>query len=869
MALSKKAKIWLIILAIPLVLIVVGAVALKLYFTSDRLKALIIPKIEEATQRTVTVGDISLSLFPALAVDLEGLTISAPQGIRFDKEEFISLEELILDVNILALLGNRLEIDEIVLHRPRLYLEVNKEGIANYSPPEDTRKIAEQPGPREPQMPEKEGAPRPSTGLLLSNFQIIDGEIEYLDKISNRRIVITDYDQQMRAKVSGGGGDVFLESESSIGSLSYGSMKSFLITNLPITTYQRLTYKQGEEILFLDSLSVGVREISLVLKGTIERVQSKPNLNLSLHSTRADLTQLLSLVPKEYMKDAEGVSSSGKFQFAMTIKGESSDSVLPGIKGTFAVSDGSIRYSGFPKAITNINLSGSFEKPPVLPGKRHPGQFGIERMSASLGTSAVMGQLRIADFDNPTLSASFKGEMNLAEVKEYYPLEQGTELTGLLSANFSLAGKAKIPASIKADGKLEFHNVTMKMANSPKPLENLNGVITFNNQSIDSKRLSMNVGESDMVLSFTMRNYLALVMEDAAASGMPSMVTTLTSKQVRTVDLMTEETSGASETAIQPAEKLPAAGGRQISGGQVQSALLPNMDVDANVSIEKLLTEKFEFTNARGSVKIREGIITLQNFSVNAFEGNVVTKGTLDVRRLDRRPFNLDLNITDVEAHALLPKFTSFGNNLFGKFSMNTSLKGDLNDTLGLNPKTLNGNGKVDIAGGKYIGSLMTTKLADYTGVSELRQVDFKNWSNTFTVADGRIHIKDLKIATANTDFVVNGSQGFDGSLDYRMLVRLPESASNRLKIGGLGGELMNFLKDKDGRLNLNFKVTGTSSDPSYALDTQQAQEAAKQALEQKAREGVKRLEDEAKKKAEEELKKKAGEGLKKLFKRP
>ncbi len=880
---SRKTKIWLIIIAIPLLLVFGTAIALKLYFTSARLKALVVPRVEEATRRKIGIDDASLSLFPTLGVTIEGLTVSAPQKIRFDKQEFLALDELVLDVNIFALIKQRLEINEIILRHPRLYLEVNKDGVANYSQPAEPktgeRRIPKgesgaQPTGKAPAAPKEQGG---SAGLLLSDFQIVDGDIEYVDMIADRRILVEDYDQTTRASVGDGGNDIFLESQSSIGSLNYGSTKSFLVSNLPVKTYQRLTYKGNEEVLSIDSVSVGIHEIALLLKGTITNVQAKPVVNLTLSSTRSDLAQLLSLVPREYLETTRGISSSGKFQFAMHISGEVGDFAQPGIKGEFAISDGSIRYTGFPKGITGINLSGGFEKPPVRPEtgpaasrskSSQPGRFGIERLSANLGTSAVTGKFGVVNFDDPLLSAAFTGELNLAEVKEFYPLEQGTELTGSLKGHFAISGKTKVSSSIKADGTLEFRRVSVKTAGSAKPLRDLNGVITLKNQLIETKQLSMNLGESDMTLAFAMRNYLALVMQDAAAAGKPMMTASLTSKHLRTVDLMSEktETSTGSRVEVPPGKQAPRAGSGEVrrkaghQRGQDQSALLPNMDADADVTIGKLETEKFEFTDARGAVKIRDGVITLQNFSVNAFEGSVVTKGMLDVRRTDKRPFDLDLDIRTVQAHALLPKFTSVGNNLFGKFSMKGTLKGDLNDTLGLNTKTLNGEGKVQITDGKYAGSPMTLKLADYTGIGELREMAFKNWSNAFTITEGRIHIKDLKVLAANTDLAVNGSQGFDGSLDYKMRVRLPESASGRLKMGGFGGELTDFMKDKEGRVNLNFNVTGTASNPVYALDTQEARQQAKQALEQKAREEGERLKEEAKKKVEE--------GLKKLFKR-
>ena len=167
----------------------------------------------------------------------------------------------------------------------------------------------------------------------------------------------------------------------------------------------------------------------------------------------------------------------------------------------------------------------------------------------------------------------------------------------------------------------------------------------------------------------------------------------------------------------------------------------------------------------------------------------------------------------------------------------------------------------VDISNGKLLGFPLTAKLADVTSLTELREVNFKDWTNAFSIANGRLNIKDLKVNAGATDFVLGGSQGFDGSMDYALTVKLPSSVSDRLKLGGAADQLLQFMKDKDGRLNIAFDVGGTSMSPSIRLNPKAQENAAKTALEQKA--------GDAKKKLEDDLKKKAEEGLKKLFKRP
>jgi len=144
---------------------------------------------------------------------------------------------------------------------------------------------------------------------------------------------------------------------------------------------------------------------------------------------------------------------------------------------------------------------------------------------------------------------------------------------------------------------------------------------------------------------------------------------TLTSKQIRTADLVSE--------------KKPDTAGVKAKSMSDQTGVLPGFDMSANVSIGKLRDGEIRFYERPGTLSASQGIVTLQNFSFNAFEGNIISKGTLDLRETKKRPFNFDLNIVGVNGNTMLSKFSSFGKNIYGKLTMNAKMKGDLDDTLG------------------------------------------------------------------------------------------------------------------------------------------------------------------------------------------
>ncbi|RPH33978.1 AsmA family protein, partial [bacterium] len=441
------------------------------------------------------------------------------------------------------------------------------------------------------------------------------------------------------------------------------------------------------------------------------------------------------------------------------------------------------------------------------------------------------------------------GSLNLAEVGQYYPLEPGTELAGRMSANVNVAGKVKEPAAMKGSGPMEFQGVSIKTPASANPVKNLAGAITFNNQLVEAKKLSMNLGKSDLTLAFALRNYLSLMSEDKSLPR-PTAKLTLNSNHLYTADVM-------------PSDKQQPKGATKdtVAAKQPQSGVpLPNVDMDINATIGTLTMEKFEFKNVRGAMKIADGVINMQNFSLNAFGGSAVSKGSLNLKDPKRPLFDLALDINGVESHSLLPHFTSFGQRVNGKMTMNTTMKGALNDTLGLVPPALNGQGRVQITDGVLTGVKVNQAIATLLKLPDLETIKFKDWANSFTIAEGRIIIKDLKIHALDADYTVNGSQGLDGSLDYVMTMLLSQTTSGKVNLPGFAGQAADLFKDETGRLKLDFAVGGTSDDPKVSLDTKSAQQKAETLAKKK-------LEDEAKK-ATDQLKKKAEDALKGIFKK-
>ncbi|MBI5471601.1 MAG: translocation/assembly module TamB domain-containing protein [Ignavibacteriae bacterium] len=821
MALSKKARTWLIILSIPVVLLVGAAVALKLYFTSDRLKALIIPKMEEATGHKVAINDISLSVFPTIAVDVSGLTIENAPG--FSEKPLLSLERMLIDVKLSPLFDKRVEISSLYLEKPSIMLETAENGTTNYS----TKEAAQE---------EPASGGGTSAAVLLSDFRIVNGYIEMIDRRDNSKQVYNGFHEMASVDFNPATQEARIESKTAIDNYSYGSITTPLVQDWRINVNADVVYTVSQSLASITNGEGFLNAIPFGINGTIA-MKDKPDMNLTIEAKDVNVAQLLNLTPKAYVEKIKGVKGDGAVQAKILVKGiyDSDTRTLPDVSGTITTANASIQYPNIPKPITNININSDFFR-----GKSKQ-EFHLRTLTATLGNNPLSVTLDVISFDDPALTMAMKAAMNLAEVKDYYPLEAGTTLAGQLSADVNVAGKVSNPDAMKASGKMEFQGVTVATAGSKNPVKNLNGAITFSNQVVESKKLSMMIGKSDLALSFAMRNYLSMMSEKKGAPR-PTATASLTSNHLYTADIMSDEKPAQQKTAEQkPAKKA--------------AMPLPDVQMDVTTNIGTLTMERMEMKNVRGRMRIANGQITMDNLSMNMFDGAITSKGSVNLQNPQRPTFNLDLDMNSLKANSALSTFTSFGQRLMGDMNMNIALSGALDDTLGLIPSSLNGAGTVALNNGKLHGVKVNQQIASMLNVSDVAEMTFKDWGNAFTIKDGKVNIPELKIAALGADYTISGSQGLDGSMNFGMAMLLSDATSAKVKVPGFAGEAVNALKEPNGRVKLDFLVTGTMSDPKVALDSKALQARAAEFAKSKLEAEKKKVTDEAKKKGEDLLK--------------
>lgn len=129
---AKPLKIILVLLAGLLLLLAVAIVVLPFLFDPNDFRGKLSEKVKQETGREFSVGEIRLSVFPWLRVEIADAVLGNAAG--FGSEPMLRLKSAEVGVRLLPLLRDqRVEASEVKLSGLRAALAVNAEGISNWA----------------------------------------------------------------------------------------------------------------------------------------------------------------------------------------------------------------------------------------------------------------------------------------------------------------------------------------------------------------------------------------------------------------------------------------------------------------------------------------------------------------------------------------------------------------------------------------------------------------------------------------------------------------------------------------------------------------------------------------------------------------
>ena len=257
-----------------------------------------------------------------------------------------------------------------------------------------------------------------------------------------------------------------------------------------------------------------------------------------------------------------------------------------------------------------------------------------------------------------------------------------------------------------------------------------------------------------------------------------------------------------------------------------------------SVRIDTLLAKGATATQIDSRGRAANGQITVDpvRFRYAGGEGSAVA--TVDLRDPAKVKTDLRISLNEIDAATALAPFPVAAGVLSGTFSIEstaTLFAGEGIDPIATltaagNAASSRGSLKLD----RFIAPLASSGPID---LSSLQSVDIRQLAGAFDIAGGRVHAEDWAISSKTGDWLVRGSFGFDGSLDYDVRISIPPAVQRDMKDLAKYGELVDLLRDGNGNLLLHFTVGGTVKKPTAVLDLEGAKKKGAEKLIDRLRE--------------------------------
>jgi uncharacterized protein involved in outer membrane biogenesis len=478
-------KLFLKILAGILILIVVAAAGLRIYFNDERLRETVVPLINESVGTQVQVQSMSLSLFstfPYAGVRMQGFVLPDKEG-----NTVVSLQELVLSIKILPLLSNNIQMAELILRSPEIQYRVHNDGTTNFD---------------FLMAPEQDETSEEGGGLSLAIPELVlqNGTVHYTDESSGMAI-----DAQGLSGTLGLQFDELIQTDlkAEVQSLSVKLDGEDYLSGMKLSLQQKSVLNLDKETLEIKEGSLGIRGLKLQMNGTIDSWGSEAtNMRLSLVSSSDDFGELLGLVPPEYEEYMQGLETRGSLKLKGSINGALTETALPDFNFTIQVTDGYVKNSELPEAIQNIQLSFVADN----------NRISIQHFTANAAQNDISVTGKISDplAENPGFDLNINGEADLSTVEKFYPIKELEiqRLAGQLKVKLNAKGNFDEPEKSKVDGSMSLTNGLMQYAGVAQPIQNMEADIIASNQKITIRKAQLSASQNKLNFSGTVNDPL-------------------------------------------------------------------------------------------------------------------------------------------------------------------------------------------------------------------------------------------------------------------------------------------------------------------------------------------------------------------------
>lgn len=773
--------------------------------------------------------------FPNLSIELNGLSVVNQEP--FAGDTLAGMKQLSLTIDIMSVIGGgQIDIKSVQLKEPRIHLIVLKDGKANWDiAKEDSSK--------------SEASSEPSKfKVALRSYSISDGMLSYEDASMDFNMLMEDLNHTGKGDFTQ---DLFvLSTQTDIASadLWFGGVKYLhrVKTGLKVDLdmdmpNMKFTFKENE---------IAINELVLGVDGWVAMPTDDITMDMKFDARKNEFKNFVSMVPGVYKEGFKDLKSSGTLSLKAFVKGTYNEKQMPGFGLNLKVQNGNFQYPSLPVAVNNVQLNLNVNNADGVPDHTI---IDLQQLHVELGNQPFDAKLSVrTPVSDAEIKGSIKGDVNFANISKVVPLEEGTTMKGTLKANVNINGRMSAIEQeryqdFQADGLIQLNNFNYSTKENKQGYDLKEVKLIFNPQFVELNNFDAMLGKSDVRATGRLDNLLAYVIKNETLKGNLNVSS-------RLLDLVAMNGGSSSSTTTAATDTTP------MSIIEVPG----NLDFTTNLTVIKLLYDNLVLDNVNGKVVIRNQAINMENLSFNTLSGSMKMSGSYATPERKSANIAFDMNISGfdiqqtVNAFESVKKMAPIAEKTTGKYSTTLSIKTKLNEHMEPNLSTMSGGGKLSTESVVINSFGPLLKVAETLKLDQFKQLPVKNINFSYTLENGRAVVKPFDVNLVGIPTTVQGSTGFDQTIDYTLAMNIPTSKLPGAASSAIGG-LISSANAKGTNLSmaenvkLNLLMGGTVTKPTVSTDLKETTGNIINAAKDKVKEEINQKKEELENKAKAE----------------
>lgn len=838
--------------------IIVALIALMIvvpYVFKDQLLNKTQQVINENVEARVSFDDVRVSLFrrfPDLNVGIEGLTLSGKGA--FEKDTLVQFKTFHAEVDLLSMFTKRMVLEGVYLDEPRVHAKIAADSSVNW----DIMKTAEE--VPEPEAPDSAAASS-DYRVDLKTFQINQGHVIFEDVPGNMHFSAEDLRFEMNGDLGADSSALALSMHVAPVYFTMGAIRYVNQAEVQFNAEIGANIKEGRYHIRDNRFAINGLELNF--DGLVSMKESgRINTDITFGTSKTDFKSLLSLVPAIYRQDFQELETSGELALNGKVSGYYQEEVWPSLDVNLQVEDALFSYPDLPGKAENIQIALQTYFDGQTPDRT---KLNLERFHIEMAGSPFDAYLSLRKpISNPTVEGAVKGQIVLNNLSDVVPMEPETQLRGVIDSDLKFAGSMDMVEQeryndFQAEGNMKISDLYFSSPDLPDALE-VNAEMVFTPQFLDLKNMTAKIGESDLQFSGKMTDYIAYALEDGVLRGDFN----LSSQYLNVNQFLTEEQEEARPDTAAPAE-------------MTLFEIPERMDFKMQANIDRILYDRMQIHDARGTVMIRDRALYLDGFAMDLFDGRMMADGEYNTQDTTRPFVNFNLSLEDLQVKNALKTFRMMDTlapilkKAEGDISMDLQYMSELQQNMMPDMPTVNGFGELRSKKIRVKGSQSIGKVLSALELSQTADQSFKDLKVNFLMRQGALIVKPFDVSIADIGMTISGSQRYDQTMNYDIAMRIPRS-----KFGGAANQVIDNLVARAASkglelhpgetVNVHANLTGTFSDPKVGLDFGKATGSGTQAVKEQVKEQLEQTMDQKKEEAEQKVREEASKKARQII---